>query len=141
VAVTSDPVNGATNPKNIPGAEVLYTLRVTNSGAGTVDNNTLVITDPISTNTELFTGDLSGGAPFIYTNGTPSSGLSCAFTALGNFADCMDFSNDSGVSWVYVPNGSFDPAVTNIRFSLSGTMNATGGGNPYFDLNFRVRVK
>lgn len=141
VTVTSDPVNGATNPKYIPGAEVLYTLRVTNSGAGTVDNNTLVITDPIPANTELFTGNLSGGAPFVYTNGTPTSGLSCAFTALNNFADCMDFSDDSGATWAYVPNGSFDPAVTHIRFSLSGTMNGTGGGNPYFDLNFRVRVK
>ncbi len=141
VAVTSDPVNSAINPKNIPGAEVLYTMRVTNSGAATVDNNTLIITDPIPANTEVFTGNLSGGAPFVYTDGTPTSALSCTFTALNNFADCMDFSNDSGVSWTYVPNGSFDPAVTNIRFSLSGAMSATGGGNPYFDLNFRVRVK
>lgn len=141
VAVTSDPFNGGTNPKYIPGAEALFTMRVTNSSAGTVDNNTLIITDPIPANTEVFTGDLSGGAPFIFADGTPSSGLTCAFTALGNLADCMDFSNDSGASWTYVPNGSFDPAVTNIRFSLSGTMNGSGGGNPYFDLKFRLRVK
>ncbi len=142
VAVTSDPVNGATGPKYIPGAEVLYTMRVTNSGASAVDNNTLVITDPIPANTEVFTGDLSGGAPLIFVDGTPSSALSCAFVALGNLADCMDFSNDSGVSWTYVPNGSFDPAVTNIRFSLSGAMSPnTGSGNTYFDLKFRVRVK
>lgn len=91
VAVTSDPINNTTNPKNIPGAEVLYTMRVTNSGASAVDNNTLVITDPIPTNTEVFTGNLSGGAPFAFTDGSPTSGLSCAFTALGNLADCMDF--------------------------------------------------
>lgn len=139
--VTYDPVNNTTNPKYIPGSYALFTMRATNSGTGTVDNNTLIITDPIPANTEVFTGNLSGGAPFIFVDGTPVSGLSCTFTALGNFVDCMDFSNDSGVSWTYVPNGSFDPAVTNIRFSLSGTMNGTGGGNPYFDLKFRVRVK
>ena len=60
----------------------------------------------------------------------------------GVVANYMGFSNNSGASWTYVPSGSFDLAVTNIRFSLSGTMNAdTGSGNPYFDLNFRVRVK
>ena len=117
-------------------------MRVTNSGASAVDNNTLIITDPIPTNTEVFTGNLSGGAPLIFVDGTPSSALSCAFIALGNLADCMDFSNNGGASWVYVPNGSFDPAVTNIRFSLSGAMSAnTGSGNTYFDLKFRVRVK
>lgn len=142
VAVTSDPVNGATNPKNIPGAEVLYTLRVTNSGASGVDNNTLVITDPIPTNTEVFTGDLSGGAPLIFVDGTPSSALSCAFIAPGDPTDCMDFSSDGGSTWTKVPNGSFDPDVTNIRFSISGAMNPdTGSGSPYFNLNFRVRVK
>lgn len=141
VSVTSDPYNNGTNPKYIPGAEALYTMRVTNSGAGTVDNNTLIVTDPIPANTELFTGNLSGGAPFIFTDGTPTSGLSCAFVALNNLADCMDFSNDSGATWTYVPNGTFDSAVTNIRFSLSGSMNGTGGGNPYFELKFRVRVK
>ena len=44
-AVLSDPVNGATFPNSIPGAVVSYTLRVTNSGPGTVDNNTLDVTD------------------------------------------------------------------------------------------------
>lgn len=139
--VTYDPYNNTTNPKYIPGSYALFTMRATNSGVGTVDNNTMIITDPIPANTEVFTGNLSGGAPFIFVDGTPVSGLSCAFIALGNFADCMDFSNNGGTTWTYVPNGDFDSAVTNVRFSLSGTMNGTGGGNPYFDLKFRVRVK
>lgn len=144
VQVTSDPVNGASNPKFIPGAEALYTLNVTNSGTGGVDNNTLTVIDPIPANTELFTGNLSGGAPFVFVNGTPTSGLTCAFIALNNFTDCVDFSNNGGATWTYVPNGSFDPAVTHIRFIPAGAMNGdavAGSPSPNFNLQFRVRVQ
>lgn len=145
LATYSDPVNGTTSPYNIPGAEINYTLRVTNTGNGAVDSNTITIVDPIPANTELFTGNLSGGAPFIFTDSSsPSSGLACGFTALGNFADCVDFSTD-GTTWnVFTPNGGYDPAVTHIRFKPTGAMAAdavAGSPSPYFDLTFRVRVK
>ena len=139
----SDPVNGTSSPYNIPGAYIDYTLRVTNTGNGAADNLTIV--DPIPANTELFTGNLSGGAPFIFTDSSsPSSGLTCGFTALGNFADCVDFSTD-GTNWnTYTPNGAFDPAVTHIRFKPVTTMNAdtpVGSPSPYFDITFRVKIK
>ncbi len=47
--VVSDPVNGATNPKAIPGAVVRYTITVTNGGAAAATAVTL--TDNIPTNT------------------------------------------------------------------------------------------
>lgn len=141
VSVTSDPVNGATNPKNIPGAEVLYNLRVTNSG-GPVDNNTTVITDPIPTNTELYVGDLggAGSGPIVFVQGTPTSTLTWTFTSLASLADDIDFSNDNGVTWTYVPVpvGGYDPAVNRIRLNPKGIM---AGGGAYFELRFRVRVK
>ena len=37
VVTLSDPENGTANPKAIPGAIVLYTLDVTNTGVGAVD--------------------------------------------------------------------------------------------------------
>ena len=43
VAVLSDPLNNTTNPKSIPGAMQVYTLRITNQGSGSVDNNTVAI--------------------------------------------------------------------------------------------------
>ncbi|MEQ1661544.1 MAG: right-handed parallel beta-helix repeat-containing protein [Thiobacillus sp.] len=145
VAVTSDPFNGGTNPKNIPGAEVLYTLNVMNSGNGPLDSNSLSIVDPIPTNTELFTGNLSGGAPFQFTDSVaPVSGVACAFIALNNLTDCIDFSNDGGISWSYVPNGGYDPAVTHLRFRPTGILNAdpvAGAPSPNFNLGFRVRIK
>jgi uncharacterized repeat protein (TIGR01451 family) len=143
VAVLSDPFNGGTNPKNIPGAIVLYTLRVTNTGAGTVDSNTLVIADPIPANTELFVGDLAAAnsGPVAFAQGTPTSALSWTYTALSNLVDDVGFSNVGCSTWTYVPTPPFDPAVNCIRLNPKGVMSGTGGGNPYFDLSFRVRIK
>ncbi len=144
VSVTSDPVNGATNPKNIPGAEVLYNLRITNTGAGTVDNNTLVMVDPLPANTELFVGDLGavGSGPIIFVQGTPTSNLTWTFTSLASLTDDVDFSNDNGATWTFVPTPPYDTAVNRIRLNPKGTMaGASGGNNPFFELRFRVRVK
>ena len=144
VSVTSDPVNLAINPKNIPGAEVLYNLRVTNTGAGTVDSNTTLITDPIPANTELFVGDLGGvgSGPIVFVQGSPTTTLTWTYTALNNAADDVDFSNDNGLSWTYVPTPPYDASVNRIRLNPKGTLaGASGGLNPYFELRFRVRLK
>jgi hypothetical protein len=142
VSVTSDPVNGVTNPKYIPGAEVLYNLRITNSGLGTVSNNTTVITDPIPANTDLFVGDLggAGSGPIVFVQGAPTSTLTWTFTSLASLADDIDFSSDNGATWTYVPVpvGGYDPAVNRIRLNPKGVM---AGSNAYFELRFRTRVK
>jgi uncharacterized repeat protein (TIGR01451 family) len=144
VQVLSDPVNGTANPKNIPGAKNMYTISVNNNGPGIVDANTLTIVDAIPANSELFTGNLPSAAPFVFTDATLPSGLSCTFTALNNFTDCVDFSADSGASWTHVANGGYDPAITHIRFRLGNAMNGDAvAGSPYpgFTLQFQVRVK
>ena len=55
-----DPENTATNPKAIPGGIVEYTIGVTNQGPGTVDNDSLEITDVVPANTDLLVGPLTG---------------------------------------------------------------------------------
>ena len=81
---------------------------------------------------------------FSYTNGSPASGLSCSFAARNDGSDCIDFSTD-GVTYTYTPApgpDGFDPAITHIQFRPSGTFNAAGGGgNPWAEFSFRVRVK
>jgi uncharacterized repeat protein (TIGR01451 family) len=136
-AAISDPSNGATNPKRIPLSVVRYDLTVTNSGPGTVDPNTLVITDPIPANTALYVST-SAGNPIVFVNGTPASGLTYAYPANVTFSNV----GDTG-PWTYTPipdaNG-FDAAVRAIRVAPGGTMSAAGTGNPAFTLQFRVRV-
>jgi parallel beta-helix repeat protein len=146
VASVNDPVNGATNPKSIPGSTQLYTVRVTNQGAGAVDNNTVLITDKIPADTKLFVGNLGapGSGPVAFVNGTPSSALTWTFTALNSTTDDLDFSNNGGTTWTYVPTADAegcDAAVTDIRMRPKGTMPGQGTGSPTFDLQFRVVVK
>lgn len=147
VLTYSDPVNGTTGPKAIPGSFMLYTVIVTNSGAGTVDNNTTVITDPLPANTELYVGDINGAGtgPVLFTDGAVASGLSYSFITLASAADSVSFSNNGGASYVYTPVPDVnltDVNVTNLKISLTGILSgASGGNNPSFNLKFRVRVK
>jgi hypothetical protein len=144
VAIVSDPVNGTSNPKFIPGAIVDYTLRVTNAGQGTVGLDAMMLADPIPTNTELFVGDLGGvgSGPVAFTNGSPSSALTWTFTSLANLTDDLEFSNNGGATWAYIPSGPYDQNVTHIRMNPKGRMAAAAGsGSPYFDLRFQARVK
>ncbi len=147
VATVSDPVNNVTNPKNIPGAVVSYTINVNNASQGVVDTNTVSITDPIPTNTEMFTGGLSATAPFTFTDGSPASGLACTFVSLASATDCIEFSNNGGATWIYTPSAAsdYDPLVTNIRLRPTGVMSGDTApvASPYpnFNISFKARIK
>jgi uncharacterized repeat protein (TIGR01451 family) len=149
--VFSDPINGAgAGAKAIPGAFVDYTIQVTNFGAGAVDNNTTVITDPIPANTELFVGDFDGvgpsTAPVLFSNGTTASGLIYTFTNLASTTDNLAFSDNGGTDYDKsntAPDiNGCDSTVTNIKIPLNGTFNGSDGTNhPSFNVKFRVRIK
>lgn len=147
VSVLSDPVNATTNPKSIPGSVQAYVLRVTNTGTGSADAGTVAVVAPVPANTELYVGDLTtpGTGPVAYTDGTPPTGLTYTYSGLASTTDLLDFSNDGGATWTYVPTANaqgFDPAVTHLRVRPAGTLAAaSGSGNPWFELRFRVRVK
>jgi uncharacterized repeat protein (TIGR01451 family) len=141
----SDPVNGTTNPKSFPGATKTYVVTVTNQGAGSVDSNTVIVSDPIPANTKMFVGNLGapGSGPVAFVNGSPSSALTWTFSGLANLTDDLEFSNDGGTTWTYVPvpdAQSCDAAVTHIRMRPKGVMPGNGSGNPSFQLQFRVLV-
>ncbi len=147
VQTYSDPINGTTSPKAIPGSFMTYTILATNSGAGAVDNNTTVITDAIPANTELYVNDIggAGSGPALFVDGAPVSGLCYDYANPGACAgDSLLFSHDGGTSYVSTftadANGC-DTTVTHIKITLGGVFNGAGGGNPSFSLQFRVRVK
>lgn len=148
VTLVSDPVNGTTLPKAIPGAVVGYAIQVTNSGLGAADNNATVVLDAIPANTALFVGNLggAGSGPVAFVNGPTASGLTYTFTSLASATDDLAFSN-TGCSpfTLYTPvpdvNG-FDAAVRCIRVNPKGVFaGASGGNNRSFELRFRVRVQ
>ncbi|WP_305096356.1 proprotein convertase P-domain-containing protein [Croceibacterium aestuarii] len=111
-AVLSDPVNGTTNPKALPGAVVEYCLTISNPGAVAATN--VVATDTVP-------------ATMTYTAGSMTSGASCAAssTAEDDNASGSDESDPYGASFA----GSVISAAAN-----------TLSPNQSFALKFRVSV-
>lgn len=59
-SVVSDPTNGTTNPKAIPGATMRYCILVTNNGSGTATG--INVADPLPATTTYVPGSLRSGA-------------------------------------------------------------------------------
>ena len=144
VSVQSDPVNGAANPKAIPGANLVYAVGVTNQGSGSADVDSLTVDDPLPPELELYVNGFGGPSPVLFVNGVTPSGLSLVFSGLGSGTDDVEF--DDGTSlFTYTPvpdaNG-YDALARAIRVRPSGTFaGATPTTTPSFELRFRVRVK
>ncbi len=136
----SDPMNGGSNPKAIPGATMLYTINVANQGGGAVDANSLVVTDPLPANMALFVSTAVGD-PIAFVDGPVASGLTYVY------ASNVSYSNQPGGGPPYNysanpdPQG-FDPAITGARIALGGSMNAAVAGNtPSFNLRLRLKIQ
>lgn len=133
--VISDPVNGTTNPKLIPGAVVEYSITVRNVGAGSVDASSIVLVDVMPTQMAY-----AVTTPVTFTNGTTPSGLN-AFNA----GTMVTYSQTAGgtTTFTYTPTGTFDGRVTGIRIAPTGTMAAASSGTaqPSFTVRFRAQVE
>lgn len=147
VQTYSDPINGSANPKSIPGASMLYTIQISNQGAGSADSNSITATDRIPDNTSLFVGDINGigSGPVYFEDGPTSSGLNFTYSSLSSLTDDIEFSNDGGASFNYIPSPDpegYDDNITHIRINPKGVFDgALGGSYPSFLLRFRVRIK
>ncbi|MEE8077555.1 MAG: choice-of-anchor Q domain-containing protein, partial [Pseudomonadales bacterium] len=146
VTTLEDPFNGTTDPKAIPAATVLYTIGLTNSGSGPADVDSVVITEPIPANTALRVIDFDAGnaGPVAFVDGTPASGLTYTFVALGDPGDDVEFSNDGGSTYTYTPvadGNGVDTTVTDIRINPKGTFLSSTSGDPNFEVLFKAIVQ
>jgi len=146
VQTYSDPLHGTTGPYNIPGARLLYTIQVTNSGIGATDPDTVTILDAIPANTALQVTDLggAGSGPVLFIDGSPASGLTYTFASPGSPTDDLEFSTD-GLVWSYAPTPDANGVDSNVRYIRVNPGNAmqgnTGGGDPGFEVRFMVIVQ
>jgi hypothetical protein len=134
-SVLSDPINGATNPKMIPGAIVQYSILVSNTGPTAVDNNSVLLIDSLPS--QMLVGT---AATPTFTQGTPTSALtftsstdikySNASTAPTTFAGCT-----------YTPTTAYDAAVKFICVNPKGTMAGSTGTPPNFTISFRAQMQ
>lgn len=119
------------NRFDIPGADVIYTLTVSNSNSSPIDPGTMVLTDPLPAAMSFYNGDIDDAGPlaanFEFMPGT--SGLSLA-------ASDLAYSNNGGTSYAYAPVSGYDTAVNAIKLSPQGSMAA----NSSFSIRFRTRI-
>ena len=136
VLISTDPTGDAIK-HSIPGATAQYTITVINNGRGRVDAGSMIISDPVPTNTVL---SLPAKPPFTFTDGATSSGLSVS--ALDG---SIVYSNNGGSTYLYTPSCTrpcTDSAITNFKITLNGTMNGkTGASAPSFTISFNVVVQ
>ena len=138
VQTQSDPLNGTTNQKAIPGADVEYTIGVANRGSTSPDLDTLTITDDVPSDIRLCVSTAcNAGGPVIFDDtGSPVSP--------GVTLGAIEYSNDGGSSFVYTPvpdADGFDDAVDAIRITMDGTMASFDpAGAPSFELRLLARV-
>lgn len=111
-AVVSDPVNGTTNPKAIPGAVMEYCILVSNTGSATLTS--VSAADPLP-------------AKFTYTAGTMTSGSSCAGATVAEDDD------NAGAD----ESDPFGATVSGTTVTASATSLTAGGA---FALKFRGTV-
>jgi uncharacterized repeat protein (TIGR01451 family) len=123
VATTGD------NRFNIPGADVDYTITVTNTGGSPVDINTALLGDALPADVTFFNGDIdtatAGTQNFVFTPGT--SGLTLA-------AANITYLNASNTP--ITPAAGYDAAVRTVRWQPQGTMAA----NSSFTIRFRTQI-
>jgi uncharacterized repeat protein (TIGR01451 family) len=116
----------------IPGADMVYSLTVTNSGGSRVDLNSLVLKDVLPANVSFYNGDFNSSSP-----GMGPFDLAAGTSAVTLPASGQSYSNNGGASFAYTPAAGYDSNVNAIRLIPSGTMAA----NSSFTIRFRARVK
>ncbi len=137
----TDPVNGAINPKLIPGGFLTYLINVENPNVVALGTDSLIITDPTATNLHFSVADFgaAGSGPAIFTNGSSASALTYSFISLASQTDDIDFSNNGGLTWTYVPAPAIDGTDSNVntvRIRPKGAMAAASS----FSVSFRYRI-
>jgi hypothetical protein len=130
--IVSDPVNGTTNPKAIPGAVVRYSINVVNTATGPVDSSTIIMLDSLPAGITFY----AAGTPVQFINGTPVSGLTFAY------ASNVTYRNAANTVITLNPDiNGYDAAVKSIRVAPGGVMaGATAAGQPSFTIEFLARI-
>ncbi|WP_407873988.1 DUF11 domain-containing protein [Qipengyuania nanhaisediminis] len=133
--VISDPVNGTTNPKAIPGATVEYLITVTNTGASETDADSVVVWDEGPADAKMCLISRSGG-PVIFADTDNDDGLIYDYGGTGDVqldlavtGDDLEFSSNSGTTFDYVPSADAqgcDSAITDFRVRPGGAFSAGG---------------
>lgn len=134
----SDPVNGTSSPRRLPGAIIEYRITIRNEGTAMIGTDSIVIDDVLPADLAARVSAMGGAVTMI--DGSPPSGL--AATSL-----VIEWTNRAGGvgPYDYTPSpdiNGFDSAVTGIRIRPSGSMAAgTPSAPASAQFVFRARIQ
>lgn len=117
---------------NIPGADVVYTLTVTNSGGSPVDLNGTVMTDVLPPQTTFYNGDFDPVAP-----GSENYSFAAGTSGVALTPANITYSNNGGATYAYTGAAGYDANVKAVRFAPGGSLAAKSS----FTISFRARIK
>ena len=121
----------------LPGADVIYTINVTNSGVGTVDTDAMFLVDVVPSEVTFYNGDMDdAGAgtttPILFAES--GSGLTLNYPADVGYSNAVT-KPTSMAACSYNPAGGYDSAVTYICFNPKGEFQG-GSPSPAFSVSF-----
>jgi uncharacterized repeat protein (TIGR01451 family) len=128
----------------VPGNDVIYTITISNAGAGATDANTVELIDAVPPEVEFYNGDIDDGGPetnpvsFTQT-GTP--GLTFTYATDVRFSDAATKpANFAACSLTTALTAGYNSHVTFICFNPKGAL-AAGSPDPEFSVSFRARIE
>ena len=159
VTVLNDPINGISNPKAIPGAEIKYTITTINTGRGYADDGSIVLRDEIPDDADFYIGNVTcanrgngtGLGPVCYQDGPSGheSGLTYDFKGIDDLTDHVQFSeaeSQDGNDFTYSPvddGDGYDSNIRAIRISPTGNLKASDKDvtfKPQFTFEYQIRL-
>ena len=134
----------ATGPGSfyIPGNDVIYTITVTNVGAGPATNNSVFVVDALPAALDLYNADIDGAGPAtgaaLFTNN--ASGLT--FTIGTDLRFLGGTTPPTSFAACTLPGtpGGYDATIRYVCFNPKGVMLA-GTPSPSFSFQIRTRIK
>ena len=140
LTIISDPINGTSSPKAIPGAVLEYSVLAENQGSLNSDTDTTVVTQAVADSADFYIGDGSS-SPVSFTDGSGVQSSGVTFSYPGG----LTLSCDDGATFTCAPTADGDgytAGVTHFRLSLEGSMMPQLGTlQPQFTYQYRVRLK
>ncbi|MEZ5945473.1 MAG: GEVED domain-containing protein [Hyphomonas sp.] len=131
----------------LPGNDVLYTITVSNTGAGPADTDSVFLADRIPDQVDFWNGDVDSGGPDTHAGIDPvgfsqANGASLSF----DYATDVAFSTSATAPTTFgdctaeVVDDTYRPDLTFICFNPKGAM-AAGDPDPSFSVTFRGRIR
>jgi hypothetical protein len=142
--IVDSPETTANSASVIPGTIMDYSLGVAGPSGSAPAATGFAFGTVIPRNMILFVRDLrsAGSGPVEFTDG--DSGLEFRFETLGSPGDGLEFSNNGGQSFDYVPipdADGYDRNVTHLRIKPTGTLGPVAARHNRFSVRYRMKVK